>query len=100
MNIEIKKSIKPIKYNLAIKRMEKRLEEIYEEKNNELIWILQHQDVYTAGVSFKEKDIIDKSINFIKTNRGGKITYHGKGQLVFYFYTKHRYFFCQQNFLF
>jgi len=85
MNIEIKKSIKPIKYNFAIKRMEKRLEEIYEEKNNELIWILQHQDVYTAGVSFKEKDIIDKSINFIKTNRGGKITYHGKGQLVFYF---------------
>ncbi len=85
MNIEIKKSIKPIKYNFAIKRMEKRLEEIYQEKNNELIWILQHQDVYTAGVSFKEKDIIDKSINFIKTNRGGKITYHGKGQIVFYF---------------
>ena len=85
MYIEIKKSIKPIKYNFAIKQMEKRLEEIYEEKNNELIWILQHQDIYTAGVSFKEKDIIDKSINFIKTNRGGKITYHGKGQLVFYF---------------
>ncbi len=85
MNIEIKKSVKPIKYNFAIKRMEKRLEEIYEGKNNELIWILQHQDVYTGGISFKEEDIIDKSINFIKTNRGGKITYHGKGQLVFYF---------------
>ena len=85
MNIEIKKSIKPIKYNFAIKKMEKRLEEIYEGKNNELIWTLQHQDVYTAGISFKEKEIIDKSINFIKTNRGGKITYHGKGQLVFYF---------------
>ena len=85
MNIEIKKSIKPIKYNFAIKLMEKRLEEIYEEKNNELIWILQHEDVYTAGASFNEKDIIDKSINFIKTNRGGKITFHGKGQLVFYF---------------
>tara|TARA_B100002052_G_scaffold290624_1_gene309476 strand:- start:458 stop:1078 length:621 start_codon:yes stop_codon:yes gene_type:complete len=85
MNIEIKKSVKPIKYNFAIKRMEKRLEEIYEGKNNELIWILQHQDVYTGGISFKEEEIIDKSINFIKTNRGGKITYHGKGQLVFYF---------------
>ena len=85
MNIEIKKSIKPIKYDFAIKRMEKRLEEIYEGKNNELIWILQHQDVYTAGISFKEKEIIDKSINLIKSNRGGKITYHGKGQLVFYF---------------
>ena len=85
MNIEIKKSVKPIKYNFAIKRMEKRLEEIYEGKNKELIWILQHQDVYTGGISFKEEEIIDKSINFIKTNRGGKITYHGKGQLVFYF---------------
>ena len=85
MNIEIKKSVKPIKYNFAIKRMEKRLEEIYEGKKNELIWILQHQDVYTGGISFKEEEIIDKSINFIKTNRGGKITYHGKGQLVFYF---------------
>ena len=85
MNIEIKKSIKPIKYSFAIKLIEKRLEEIYEGKNNELIWILQHQDVYTAGTSFKKEDIIDKSINFIKTNRGGKITYHGKGQLVFYF---------------
>ena len=85
MDIEIKKSIKPIKYNFAIKEMEKRLEEIYEDKNNELIWILQHQDIYTAGVSFKEKEIIDKSIKFIKTNRGGKLTYHGKGQLVFYF---------------
>lgn len=85
MNIEIKKSIKPIKYDSAIKQMEKRLEEIYQGKNNELIWILQHQDVYTAGISYKEKEIIDKSINFIKTNRGGKITFHGKGQLIFYF---------------
>ena len=65
--------------------MEKRLEQIYEGKSNELIWILQHQDIYTAGVSFNEKEIIDKSIKFIKTNRGGKLTYHGKGQLVFYF---------------
>ena len=85
MNIEIKKSIKPVKYKFAIKKMEKRLEEISRKKNKELIWILEHQDVYTAGTNFKEKEIIDKSINFIKTNRGGKITYHGRGQLVFYF---------------
>ena len=85
MNIEIKKSIKPVKYKFAIKQMEKRLEEISRKKSKELIWILEHQDVYTAGTNFKEKEIIDKSINFIKTNRGGKITYHGRGQLVFYF---------------
>ena len=85
MNIEIKKSIKPIKYNFAIMQMEKRLEEISLNKNKELIWILEHEDVYTGGTSYRDNEIIDKSINLIKTNRGGKITFHGKGQLVFYF---------------
>tara|TARA_Y100000748_G_scaffold271370_1_gene244586 strand:- start:38 stop:658 length:621 start_codon:yes stop_codon:yes gene_type:complete len=85
MNIEIKKSIKPIKYNFAIKKMEKRLEQISTNKKKELIWILEHEEIYTGGTNYKENEILDKSINFIKTNRGGKITYHGKGQLVFYF---------------
>jgi len=85
MNIEIKKSIKPIKYNFAIKNMEKRLEQISQGNKNELIWILEHEDIYTGGTSYKENEILDKSINFTKTNRGGKITYHGSGQLVFYF---------------
>ena len=85
MNIEIKKSIKPIKYDEAIKIMEDRLLRINSNKSNELIWILEHRDVYTAGKSFQENEIIDKSINLIKTNRGGKITCHGKGQLICYF---------------
>tara|TARA_B100000131_G_scaffold66521_1_gene62784 strand:+ start:1686 stop:2306 length:621 start_codon:yes stop_codon:yes gene_type:complete len=85
MNIEIKKSIKPINYNFAIKKMEKRLEEISVNKKKELIWILEHEEIYTGGTSYKDNEILDKSINFIKTNRGGKITYHGRGQLVFYF---------------
>ena len=85
MNIEIKKSIKPIKYDEAINFMEDRLYKINRNKSNELIWILEHRDVYTAGKSFQENEIIDKSINLIKTNRGGKITYHGKGQLICYF---------------
>ena len=85
MNIEIKKSIKPIKYNFAINYMEKRLEQICMGKKNELIWTLEHDEVYTGGTSYKENEILDSSIKFIKTNRGGKITYHGSGQLVFYF---------------
>ncbi len=85
MNIEIKKSIKAIKYEYAIKKLEVRLEEIYSERKNELIWILEHEDVYTGGTSYKENEILDKSINLVKTNRGGKITYHGPGQLVCYF---------------
>ena len=85
MNIEIKKSIKPIKYENAIYLLEKRLKEIHLKKSKELIWILEHKKVFTGGTSYKESEIIDKSIKLIKTNRGGKITYHGPGQLIFYF---------------
>ena len=85
MNIEIKKSIKPVKYDEAIKLMEDRLLKINVNKSNDLIWILEHSDIYTAGTNSKENEIIDKTINLVKTNRGGKITYHGKGQLIFYF---------------
>lgn len=85
MNIEIKKSQKPVKYEDAIIFMEKRLVEIDQNRSNDLIWILQHEDLYTAGTSFREDEIIDKSIKIIKTNRGGKITYHGPGQLICYF---------------
>ena len=85
MNIEIKKSIKPIKYNFAIKHMEKRLDQIFKGDSKELIWILEHEEIYTGGTSYKDNEILDKSINFIKTNRGGKITFHGPGQLIFYF---------------
>ena len=85
MNIEIKKSKKPIKYKDAIEFMEQRLLEVNEKKSKQLIWILEHEDLYTAGTSFNENEIIDKSIKIIKTNRGGKITYHGPGQLICYF---------------
>ncbi len=85
MMIKIKKSIKPIKYENAISLLEERLNEIVEKRGDELIWILEHKDVYTAGVSYKNNELLDKSIKLVKTNRGGKITHHGPGQLVFYF---------------
>ena len=85
MNIEIKKSIKPINYFDAIKILESRVKDLHENKEHELIWILEHDEVFTAGTSYKEKEIIDKSIKILKTNRGGKITYHGPGQLICYF---------------
>ena len=85
MNIEIKKSIKPIKYVEAIEFLEERLKDINDNKKNDLIWILEHEEIYTAGTSYKENEILNKNINLIKTNRGGKITYHGPGQLICYF---------------
>ena len=85
MNIEIKKSQKPVKYEEALKIMEDRLLQIDQKKSKDLIWILEHQNIYTAGTSYKENEILDNSIKVFKTNRGGKITYHGPGQLVCYF---------------
>ena len=85
MNLEIKKSIKPIKYELAIKILETRLADINDNKKGNLIWILEHEEIYTAGTNSKENEILNKNINLIKTNRGGKITYHGPGQLICYF---------------
>jgi lipoyl(octanoyl) transferase len=85
MNIEIKKSIKPVKYDVAIKLMEERLLDIRNNKRGDLIWIREHEEIYTAGTSYKEDEILNKNIKLIKTNRGGKITYHGPGQLICYF---------------
>jgi lipoyl(octanoyl) transferase len=85
MNIEIKKSIKPIKYTDAIEFLEERLKNINDNKKNDLIWILEHEEIYTAGTNYKEEEVLNKDIDLIKTNRGGKITYHGPGQLICYF---------------
>ena len=85
MTIEIKKSQNPVKYEDAISFMEDRLKDIDLKKVDDLIWVLEHDHIYTSGTSYNENEIIDKSINIIKTNRGGKITYHGPGQLICYF---------------
>ena len=85
MNIEIKKSTKPVNYFKAINFLETRVQQLYDKKENELIWTLNHNEIFTAGTSFNENEIVDKSINIIKSNRGGKITCHSPGQLVCYF---------------
>jgi lipoyl(octanoyl) transferase len=85
MSIEIKISKKQIPYKMAMLYLNKRVEEVKNGKNSELLWILEHPTTYTAGVSFNEKEIIDKKIKIIKSNRGGKITLHNPGQKIIYF---------------
>ena len=85
MSIEIKISRKPISYKKAMLFLNKRVEEVKNDKKSELIWILEHPITYTAGVSFNQKEILDKKIEIIKTNRGGKITLHNPGQKIVYF---------------
>ncbi len=85
MSIEIKKSIKPVKYEKAIYYLEDRLAKLIQKRDNELIWLLEHNEIYTVGKNFIKSEIINKKIKIIQTNRGGKITYHGPGQLICYF---------------
>jgi len=85
MNVDIKKSTKLVNYTEAIDFLEKRLIEVNHNKSNELIWILEHPSTFTTGMSYDKNEILDKRINLIKTNRGGKITWHGPGQLICYF---------------
>jgi len=85
MKIKIKISRKPVEYLKAIKYLEKRVKSIQKQKEEELLWICNHPSTYTAGVSSNKYEILDKNINVIKTNRGGKITWHGPGQKIFYF---------------
>ena len=86
MNIEIKISKKPVEYKYAMSFLEKRVQDIQINNAKELIWILEHEDIYTCGTSGKDNELLNpKLIPSIKTNRGGKWTYHGKGQKVVYF---------------
>ena len=84
--IEVDRSFNTVKYEDALQYMENRVTRIITKKEKELIWFLNHENIYTIGTSGSENEIISKiNIPYIKTNRGGKITYHGPGQRIVYF---------------
>jgi len=84
--MEIKISHQPIAYKKAIDFLEQRVEKVHAELEDELIWILEHDSVYTKGVSATDKDLLVPNLfPVIETNRGGKYTYHGPGQKIVYF---------------
>ena len=85
MSMEVKNSVKPVDYNESMLILEKRVEEVLSYKKDELLWVLEHKTVYTAGTSSNESDLLDKNVKVIKTNRGGKHTLHSPGQKVVYF---------------
>ena len=85
MSIEVKISKRRISYKIAMKFLHKRVEELKINKGRELLWILEHPVTYTAGIRSNNKEIIDKKIKIINTNRGGKITLHNPGQKIIYF---------------
>ena len=85
MTIEVKNSMKAVDYLESIRILEKRVEDVILGRKNELLWILEHNTVYTGGTSSNQKDLINKNIKIIKTNRGGKYTVHSPGQKIIYF---------------
>ena len=85
MNIQVKNSVKPIDYVKSIEILEQRVHDVFLGRKDELLWIIEHNSVYTAGTNSQKTDLLDKNLNIIKTNRGGKYTYHGPGQKVVYF---------------
>tara|TARA_Y100001970_G_scaffold276610_1_gene379534 strand:- start:3176 stop:3823 length:648 start_codon:yes stop_codon:yes gene_type:complete len=86
MSIEIKKQYDLVDYETALQFMQLRVNEISNNSQKELIWFLNHDHIYTQGTSSKENEIIKiNKIRIIKTNRGGKTTYHGPGQRIVYF---------------
>ena len=85
MNIEVINSIKSVDYTKSMEILEKRVHDVFLGKKDELLWILEHNSVYTAGTSSKNIDLLDKNLKVIKTSRGGKHTCHGPGQKIVYF---------------
>ena len=85
MNIELKNSTKAVDYLKSMEILEERVKDVIAGNKKELLWILEHKNVYTAGSSSIDSDLIDKKTKVLKTNRGGKHTFHGPGQKIIYF---------------
>ena len=83
--MELKISTNPQDYLECLKNMENRVNQIIENKSDELVWMLNHPTIYTSGSKDNKDDLLDsQSFPVIQTNRGGKYTYHGPGQRVVY----------------
>ncbi len=84
--IEIKISNNEINYEEAVLYMESRVNKIIKNQSQELLWFLNHNHIFTQGTSASKEEILNSNvIEVIKSNRGGKTTYHGPGQRIVYF---------------
>ncbi|PZX17768.1 lipoyl(octanoyl) transferase [Palleronia aestuarii] len=83
--VEWRISAEPVAYEAALEEMEARAVAIREAGAEELVWLLEHPPLYTAGTSAKRADLVDPDrFPVFETRRGGQYTYHGPGQRVVY----------------
>jgi len=73
-----------VPYDEAVSAMEARVARIVAGAPDEMVWLLEHPPIYTAGTSAKDADLIDARFPVHRTGRGGQFTYHGPGQRVAY----------------
>lgn len=73
-----------VEYEDAVFKMEERVAAIRNGQENEMVWMLEHPSLYTAGTSAKDADLLDARFPVYKSGRGGEYTYHGPGQRVAY----------------
>ena len=77
-------SASPVAYDDALREMDVRVAEIADGTARELVWLLEHPPLYTAGTSANAGDLIDARLPVHHVGRGGQFTYHGPGQRVVY----------------
>ncbi|MCB2080290.1 MAG: lipoyl(octanoyl) transferase LipB, partial [Novosphingobium sp.] len=82
--IELRKDDALVPYAQALEWMTQRNAAIAAGEADELVWLLEHPPVYTAGTSAAENELLDPRFDVVKAGRGGRYTYHGPGQRVGY----------------
>ena len=83
-SIELRREHEPVPYRAALEAMNTRNAGIAEGSARELIWLLEHEPVYTAGTSAAQSELLDPRFEVVAAGRGGRYTYHGPGQRVCY----------------
>ncbi len=82
--MEILTATAPVAYDDALQTMEARVDAIHQGQAGDLLWLLEHPAIYTAGTSAKADDLLNSRFPVFQTGRGGQYTYHGPGQRVGY----------------
>ena len=82
--IEWRRESAPVAYSDALAAMEARNTAVHEGRAAELVWLLEHPPVYTAGTSADPAELVDPRFEVVEAGRGGRYTYHGPGQRIGY----------------
>ncbi|WP_336985751.1 lipoyl(octanoyl) transferase LipB [Altererythrobacter aquiaggeris] len=83
-DIEIRRESRPMDYRRTLDEMIARNAAIHTGEARELLWLLEHPPVYTAGTSAAPGELLDPRFEVVETGRGGRYTYHGPGQRIGY----------------